>query len=106
MVQNLIELFGCVFVYNLIHQLCGFELLRNFGLPEYKFSKKQLLNIIFFQMIPGGLGYLLGFFILLHTLQNIFAELLRFGDRHFYKVSQVSTIACIIKCSWLMPYNG
>jgi hypothetical protein len=38
-------------------------------------------------MIPGGVGFLLGFFILLHTSQNIFAELLRFGDRQFYKVS-------------------
>ncbi|CAG7639107.1 unnamed protein product, partial [Allacma fusca] len=45
---------------------------------------KELITFIFLQMITGGFGFILGFFILLQTCQNIGAELLRFGDREFY----------------------
>lgn len=45
---------------------------------------KTLLLATFKLMLPGMLINLLGFYGILHSWLNAFAELTRFGDRHFY----------------------
>ncbi|CAG7837433.1 unnamed protein product [Allacma fusca] len=82
--KNVVELLGCIYLYNLIHHLSGYVLVEEFGLEGKALSMKELITFIFLQMITGGFGFILGFFILLQTCQNIGAELLRFGDREFY----------------------
>lgn len=51
-------------------------------------SYLNTLNIILFS---GVLGLLLTFFAFLHCWLNAFAEMLRFGDRMFYKVIYTRT---------------
>ena len=38
-------------------------------------------------MLPGILVLLVGFFAVLHSWMNAFAEMMKFGDRMFYRVS-------------------
>ena len=38
-------------------------------------------------MLPGMLLLIVGFFALLHSWMNAFAEMTRFADRMFYRVS-------------------
>lgn len=45
----------------------------------------ELILFILYNCGPGILTYLIGFYIVLHVVQNLFAELLRFGDRLFYE---------------------
>ena len=85
--QNIVELLGCIYMYNLVHHLTGYVLIEDFALGGRQMPWNELIRFIFFQMITGGLGFILGFFILLQTTQNIAAEILRFGDREFYLVS-------------------
>lgn len=40
---------------------------------------------------PGIIIYVIGFYLVLHVIQNLFAELLRFGDRLFYEDWWTST---------------
>jgi sterol O-acyltransferase len=47
---------------------------------------KALVLAVFGCMLPGTLVLLCGFFCLLHSWLNAFAEMLRFGDRMFYQV--------------------
>lgn len=50
-------------------------------------SGKALVLSVFGCMLPGTLCLLCGFFCLLHSWLNAFAEMLRFADRMFYQVS-------------------
>lgn len=49
-------------------------------------SGKALVLAVFGCMLPGTLVLLCGFFCLLHSWLNAFAEMLRFADRMFYQV--------------------
>lgn len=49
-----------------------------------KLKWEELVLSILGNCGPGILLYLTGFYLILHIVQNIFAELLRFGDRLFY----------------------
>ena len=49
-------------------------------------SGKGLVLAVFGCMLPGTLVLLLGFYLLLHSWLNAFAEMLRFADRMFYQV--------------------
>ena len=42
---------------------------------------------VFSCILPGTMVLLLGFFSLLHSWLNAFAEMTQFADRQFYKVS-------------------
>ena len=43
----------------------------------------------FSSMVPGIMVLILGFFAILHSWMNAFAEMMRFADREFYRVSCV-----------------
>lgn len=59
--------------------------------------------------LSGMLMLLLGFFAFLHCWLNAFAEMLRFADRMFYKVRNLSTARlalnyiCVVV--WKNPYD-
>lgn len=80
--ERLIELVGVVFYYAF--------LLERFIIPSFKdvglrpFSKSELFLLMLDNSIVGLMFLLLGFYVVLHTTQNLGAELLRFGDRKFY----------------------
>uniref|UniRef100_A0A8D0EEM9 O-acyltransferase n=1 Tax=Salvator merianae TaxID=96440 RepID=A0A8D0EEM9_SALMN len=60
-------------------------------IPTYRHYSREQFNVrglvlcIFNSILPGVLILFLGFFALLHCWLNAFAEMLRFGDRMFYK---------------------
>ncbi|KAI6202763.1 hypothetical protein M3Y94_00478000 [Aphelenchoides besseyi] len=52
---------------------------------DYKKSTiSEIIYLLFPAIIPGSMSLLMLFYGLLHCWQNMFAELLRFGDRQFY----------------------
>lgn len=57
---------------------------KNYGLEPFNLQKFILRY--FNTVLPGSIIFLCGFYGLLHTWMNACAELLRFGDRLFYKV--------------------
>lgn len=74
---------GCLFYgYFIIVRLC---------VPVFKpdnnqtFSKQSMVLAVFHSILPGIMLLLLCFFAFLHCWLNLFAELMRFADRMFYK---------------------
>ena len=55
-------------------------------------SGKSLVLAVFGCMLPGTLVLLCGFYCLLHSWLNAFAEMLRFADRMFYEASNPTLI--------------
>ncbi|XP_037362280.1 sterol O-acyltransferase 1 [Talpa occidentalis] len=77
------QVFGCFFyVYYIFERLCA-PLFRN--IKQEPFSARVLVLCIFNSILPGALILFLTFFAFLHCWLNAFAEMLRFGDRMFYK---------------------
>lgn len=77
------QVFGCLFyVYYIFERLCA-PLFRN--IKQEPFSARVLVLCIFNSILPGVLILFLTFFAFLHCWLNAFAEMLRFGDRMFYK---------------------
>ncbi|XP_069826291.1 sterol O-acyltransferase 2 isoform X2 [Dendropsophus ebraccatus] len=81
--KNFAQFLGCLFfLYFTLVTLC---------IPAFKnmsnqpFSTKTLVVSIFHATLPGTFMLLLCFFAYLHCWLNAFAEMLRFGDRMFYK---------------------
>ncbi|VDO06353.1 unnamed protein product [Rodentolepis nana] len=83
---NLLQMVLCVvYTYFILGRFC-FDYFANFGCSaQFSFSLQQLITSSFGCMLPGGLLLLINFYALLHCWFNASAELLRFGDRLFYK---------------------
>uniref|UniRef100_A0A0R3W886 O-acyltransferase n=1 Tax=Taenia asiatica TaxID=60517 RepID=A0A0R3W886_TAEAS len=83
---NLLQMGLCIlYTYFIFARFC-FAYFANFGRSEqFNFSLRQLITSSFGCMLPGALLLLINFYALLHCWLNAFAELLRFGDRLFYK---------------------
>lgn len=86
---NFAQVLGCIFYANMVLGKVSSAYFSKFGLPDHKMTPAMLCNAVFGLMLPGIFGLLLGFFLLLHAWHNAFAEILRFGDRLFYKVSKM-----------------
>uniref|UniRef100_A0A3B1K817 Sterol O-acyltransferase 1 n=1 Tax=Astyanax mexicanus TaxID=7994 RepID=A0A3B1K817_ASTMX len=72
---------GCLFyAYYVFVRLC---------IPQFRslqlFDLRAMVLCVFNSILPGVLVLFLGFFAFLHCWLNAFAEMLRFGDRMFYK---------------------
>ncbi|KAI2661836.1 Sterol O-acyltransferase 1 [Labeo rohita] len=74
---------GCLFyAYYIFVRLC---------IPQFRSISMQLFDLramvlcVFNSILPGVLVLFLAFFAFLHCWLNAFAEMLRFGDRMFYK---------------------
>ncbi|KAG5885085.1 hypothetical protein JTB14_026229 [Gonioctena quinquepunctata] len=77
----------------------------NFGLKS--FTRNEIIVSIVEHSLPGMLIYVCGFFLLLHSLQNTFAELLCFGDRDWWNCRSYSEFFRnwnIIVHDWLYTY--
>ncbi|KAM7536287.1 hypothetical protein Aperf_G00000083663 [Anoplocephala perfoliata] len=83
---NLKEMFLCVvYTYFIFCRFC-FAYFDNFGRSaQFNFSPRQLIISAFGCVLPGALILFISFYALFHCWFNAFAELLRFGDRLFYK---------------------
>lgn len=77
------QVFGCFFyIYYIFERLCT-PLFQN--IQQEPFSARVLVLCIFNSILPGVLILFLTFFAVLHCWFNAFAEMLRFGDRMFYR---------------------
>ncbi|ODN06138.1 Sterol O-acyltransferase 2 [Orchesella cincta] len=82
---NFAQVLGCIVYANFILSRYSASYFINFGHPNHPMTVLQFCNAVFSMMAPGILGLVLGFFLLLHSWHNAFAEMLCFGDRLFYK---------------------
>ncbi|CAE1295207.1 SOAT [Acanthosepion pharaonis] len=82
-VSNFAQVLACLFyTYYIFERFCV-PVFRNFNREHV--TPKALLLSVFGCMLPGTLVLFIGFFAILHSWLNAFAEMLRFGDRLFYK---------------------
>ncbi|XP_065053524.1 sterol O-acyltransferase 1-like isoform X2 [Rhopilema esculentum] len=82
-VTNVLQVIVCVFfTYYVFARFCV-PVFRNTGKDQGHL--RELLLATFSCMLPGTLVLILGFFSILHSWLNAFAEMLRFADRMFYR---------------------
>lgn len=80
---RLIEFFGIIFIYAYVFNYYMAPSFRNYGLEPMNYG--LLIVKLFSLLLPLTIIFLCGFYLLLHTWLNLTGELLRFGDRMFYK---------------------
>ncbi|XP_063913717.1 sterol O-acyltransferase 1-like [Zophobas morio] len=81
--HNIAEMFAAMWFYAVIVE--KFLILRFNDICLRQFTLGEIIAPIFSNILPGVLFMLLSFYGVLHSCQNAFAEILRFGDRMFYK---------------------
>ncbi|XP_040833822.1 sterol O-acyltransferase 2 [Ochotona curzoniae] len=81
--KNLAQAFGCVLYASFILSHLCVPAFAN--MSREPFSTRSLVLSILHSALPGILILLLIFFAFLHCWLNAFAEMLRFGDRMFYR---------------------
>lgn len=82
--KNFVEVIAVIFIYSLISERIMYPFYNQFGSQHYEIEMKELIASVFNCMLPGLLCFLCGFYCILHSWQNAFAEMLRFADRRFY----------------------
>ncbi|KAJ8945793.1 hypothetical protein NQ318_003059 [Aromia moschata] len=80
--HRLLEIVGVILYYNFLLHRFLLPTYEDFGLRKY--SRSELMLSLLENFMIGILFFVLSFFLVLHSIQNLFAELLRFGDRMFY----------------------
>ncbi|XP_017073532.1 sterol O-acyltransferase 1 [Drosophila eugracilis] len=81
--NRLLEVVAIAFLYAFIHERHIEEHFGQFGLEPM--GPSQLILKLFGMMLPSAVIFLCGFYLILHSWLNFTSELLRFGDRMFYK---------------------
>ncbi|XP_028391906.1 sterol O-acyltransferase 1-like isoform X2 [Dendronephthya gigantea] len=82
-VSNFAQVVGCVFY--------TYYIFARFCVPVFRDTGKNPPNLksfvlsVFNAMLPGTLVLVLGFFCILHSWLNAFAEMMKFADRMFYR---------------------
>ncbi|KAH8406539.1 hypothetical protein KR215_006117 [Drosophila sulfurigaster] len=82
-VSRLLEIVAVAFLYAFIHERHIHEHFGQFG--KETLGASQLIVKLFGMMLPSAVIFLCGFYMILHSWLNFTSELLRFGDRMFYK---------------------
>ncbi|XP_069110703.1 sterol O-acyltransferase 1-like isoform X2 [Argopecten irradians] len=82
-VTNFAQVLACLlYTYYIFERFCV-PYFNNFN--KNHVTPKALLLSVFGCMLPGTLVLFIAFFAILHSWLNAFAEMLKFGDRMFYK---------------------
>ncbi|CAH8638194.1 unnamed protein product [Heterobilharzia americana] len=82
--SNFIQVIVClIFSYYIFLRFCFLPFSQLGKFSELSFKKYILTSTAC--ILPGGLLMLIAFYSFLHSWLNAFAEMLRFGDRLFYK---------------------
>ncbi|XP_078376995.1 sterol O-acyltransferase 1-like isoform X2 [Oculina patagonica] len=82
-VSNAFQTLSCIFyTYYIFARFCV-PVFRNIGKGHWSF--KHFTLSVFSCMLPATMVLVLGFFAILHSWLNAFAEMTRFADRMFYK---------------------
>ncbi|KAM7344133.1 sterol O-acyltransferase 1-like [Cochliomyia hominivorax] len=78
-----LEMVAVAFLYSYIYEQHIKLYFENFGVEEL--NAASISNKIFSMLMPGITIFLTGFYMFFHSWLNLTAELLRFGDRMFYR---------------------
>ncbi|KAK0055308.1 sterol O-acyltransferase 1-like isoform X1 [Biomphalaria pfeifferi] len=82
-VTNFLQVLAClIYIYYIFERFCV-PVFQNFNKDHI--TAKGFILSMFGCMMPGTLLLFISFFAILHSWMNAFAEMLRFGDRLFYK---------------------
>lgn len=81
--SRLMEVVGVAFFYSYIYERHIHVHFSKFGIEEL--TNASLIVKFFGMIMPGFFIFLAAFYMVLHSWLNFTAELLRFGDRMFYK---------------------
>ncbi|EDV92909.1 sterol O-acyltransferase 1 [Drosophila grimshawi] len=80
---RLLEIVAIAFLYAFIHER---HIHEHFGkIGKESLGAPQLIVKFFGMILPSAVIFLCGFYMILHSWLNFTSELLRFGDRMFYK---------------------
>ncbi|XP_075165430.1 sterol O-acyltransferase 1 [Haematobia irritans] len=82
-IARFLEGVAVTFLYSYIHERHIRVHFSNIGLEEL--SAGSIIIKLFGMLMPCIIIYLCGFYLILHSWLNFTAELLRFGDRMFYR---------------------
>ncbi|XP_057667457.1 sterol O-acyltransferase 1 [Diorhabda carinulata] len=106
---RLIEIFGVIVYHCFIFHRFLLPPYREFGLRKYSWA--EVIIPILENSICGLLVLMAGWYQVLHSVQNLFAELLRFGDRQFYMdwwnctgIADYFRVWNIVVHDWLYTY--
>lgn len=77
------EFLAIIFLYSFIYECHLRPHFGDFGKGD-DLTSEIFITTLFAMVVPSILIFLTGFYILLHVWLNLWAELLRFGDRKFY----------------------
>lgn len=80
---NFAEVTVVIFCVGLMYERLLEPNFKDFGTQPVEWGM-MMLNVLS-AMFPGTMMFVCGFYCLLHSWMNAFAELLRFGDKMFYK---------------------
>ncbi|XP_005184471.1 sterol O-acyltransferase 1 isoform X2 [Musca domestica] len=78
-----LEVVAIAFLYSYIYERHIKVIFGNFGIEEITIG--SIIIKLFGMLMPCIIIYLCGFYLILHSWLNFTAELLRFGDRMFYR---------------------
>ena len=82
---HLLEVVGCIFYVSFLCERFLLPLFVDFG--KQPLTALHAASALLSAVLPAGLAFVCCFYLLLHSWQNAWAEMLRFGDRMFYMVS-------------------
>lgn len=81
--SNFAQVFACIAYFYFIFARFCFPEFRNFNSAHV--TPERLVVSIFKCMLPAAVLLFIGFFSILHSWLNAFAEMMRFADRQFYR---------------------
>ncbi|XP_034232657.1 sterol O-acyltransferase 1-like [Thrips palmi] len=79
---HMLEVVGCVFYCSFLAERYILPLYRDFG--NHPVVPLEVFSNVMAAVLPSGLAFVCSFYLLLHSWQNAWAEMMRFGDRMFY----------------------
>jgi sterol O-acyltransferase len=82
-VSNFAQVVACLFYTYYIFARFLVPVFHNVG--REPLNVRTLTMLTFSSMVPGIMVLILGFFSVLHSWMNAFAEMMRFADREFYR---------------------
>ncbi|KAK0409799.1 hypothetical protein QR680_004766 [Steinernema hermaphroditum] len=103
--RRLGEMVGLTFLIIALNQQWVVPLLKNSLAPFSEMDVGRCLERLLKLAVPNHLIWLLFFYLLFHSTLNFLAELLRFGDRQFYKDWWNSETITHFWKSWNIPVH-
>ncbi|XP_037944908.1 sterol O-acyltransferase 1-like [Teleopsis dalmanni] len=97
------EVVAVAFMYSYLHERYIRVYFANMCLEEL--HGPQIVDKLFGMLMPGAIIFLCGFYLIQHSWLNFTSEILRFGDRLFYKNWWSLSAVDVFFRSWNIPIH-